>query len=103
MHISGQTRLIGIVADPIAHVKTPQVINQSATNQGLDLVCVPLHVQGTNLHKVLLGASGIANLHGLVVTIPYKESIVEYCDELTDMARQVGSVNAVRIDPRAVD
>ena len=98
MHISGLTQLIGIVADPIAHVKTPQVINQSATNQGLDLVCVPLHVRGTNLHKVLLGVSGIANLRGLVVTIPYKESIVEYCDELTDTARQVGSVNAVRID-----
>lgn len=99
MHISGQTQLIGIVADPIAHVKTPQVINHSAANQSLDLVCVPLHVRGANLRKVLLGISGIANLHGLVVTIPYKESIVEFCDELTDTAQQVGSVNAVRIDP----
>ena len=99
MHISGQTKLIGIVADPIAHVKTPQVINHSAANQSLDLVCVPLHVRGANLRKVLLGISGIANLHGLVVTIPYKESIVEFCDELTDTAQQVGSVNAVRIDP----
>ena len=86
MHISGQTQLIGIVADPIAHVKTPQVINHSAANQSLDLVCVPLHVRGANLRKVLLGISGIANLHGLVVTIPYKESIVEFCDELTDTA-----------------
>ena len=99
MHISGQTQLIGIVADPIAHVKTPQVINHSAANQSLDLVCVPLHVRGANLCKVLLGISGIANLHGLVVTIPYKENIVEFCDELTDTAQQVGSVNAVRIDP----
>ena len=99
MHISGQTQLIGIVADPIAHVKTPQVINHSAANQSLDLVCVPLHVRGANLRKVLLGISGIANLHGLVVTIPYTESIVEFCDELTDTAQQVGSVNAVRIDP----
>lgn len=98
MHISGHTQLIGIVADPIVHVKTPEVINQSAANQGLDLICVPLHVRGDNLHKVLLGVSGIANLQGLVVTIPYKESIVEYCDDLTDTARQVGSVNAVRID-----
>ncbi len=101
MHISGQTKLIGIVADPIAHVKTPQVINQSAANQGLDVACIPLHVKAQNLQKVLSGVAGIANLHGLVVTIPYKESIVEYCDELTDLARQIGSVNAVRIDPES--
>lgn len=99
--ITGQTRLIGIVADPIAHVKTPQVINQSAANQGLDVVCVPLHVHVENLQKVLLGAGGLANLQGLVVTIPYKESILEYCDDLTDIARQVGSVNAIRIDPES--
>ncbi|VVN78754.1 shikimate dehydrogenase family protein [Pseudomonas fluorescens] len=98
MHISGHTNLIGIVADPIAHVKTPEVINQSAANQGLDLVCVPLHVRGSNLQKVLAGVSGIANLRGLVVTIPYKETIVDYCDELTVTAKQVGSVNAVRIE-----
>ena len=97
--ITGQTRLIGIVADPIAHVKTPQVINQSTANQGLDVVCVPLHVHAENLQKVLGGVGGFANLQGLVVTIPYKESILEYCDDLTDIARQVGSVNAIRIDP----
>ena len=86
--ITGQTRLIGIVADPIAHVKTPQVINKSTANQGLDVVCVPLHVHAKNLQKVLGGVGGFTNLQGLVVTIPYKESILEYCDDLTDIARR---------------
>ncbi len=36
-------------------------------------------------------------LKGLNVTIPYKESIISYLDELSDEAREIGAVNTIKI------
>lgn len=38
------------------------------------------------------------DLLGLNVTIPYKESIIPYLDELDDMAKEIGAVNTIKID-----
>ena len=37
-------------------------------------------------------------LYGVNVTIPYKESIIPYLDEISDLARETGAVNTVRIE-----
>ncbi len=37
------------------------------------------------------------NLVGLNVTIPYKEAIIPYLDELSESAREVGAVNTIKI------
>lgn len=37
----------------------------------------------------------IAEWDGLNVTIPYKKTVIKYCDELSDTARKIGSVNTL--------
>ncbi|WP_339916415.1 shikimate dehydrogenase [Yeosuana marina] len=37
------------------------------------------------------------NLKGLNVTIPYKESVIPFLDELDDKAKEIGAVNTIRI------
>ncbi|KDP84575.1 shikimate dehydrogenase [Cupriavidus sp. SK-3] len=98
MQIDGNTQLVGIIAAPIAHVRTPQLFNASVARQGLNAVCVPFHVDAAQLQAFLAGAPAAQNLQGLVVTIPHKENVVAACGELTDTARLVGSVNAMRFD-----
>lgn len=98
MQIDGKTRVVGIVADPIAHVRTPQLLNAAMARQGLNAVCVPLHVAAPQLPVLLAGLAGCQNLDGLVVTIPHKESVVAHCAELTPAARLVGAANVVRWD-----
>ena len=34
-------------------------------------------------------------LHGLNVTIPYKQSVIPFLDELTPVARAIGAVNTI--------
>jgi len=99
MIINGSTLLVGVIADPIAHIKTPEVLNLSAAKQGLNVACIPVHVSPKNLAATLNGLKGVNNLAGIVVTIPYKEEVVQLCDRLTDTATLVGSVNALRSDP----
>jgi shikimate dehydrogenase len=101
MHMDGTTALIGIIANPIAQVRTPQLFNESAGRQGLNVACVPFHVMNDDLVRVMRGIPGLHNLLGLIVTIPYKERVLEFCAELTETAQLVGSANALRIDRTA--
>lgn len=96
MEISGQTKIYVIVADPIQQVKTPQNINKWIGRAGADAVLVPMHVAAENLKDWVLAMRSIKNLGGMVVTVPHKMAIKEYCDELTPAAKMVGAVNIIR-------
>ena len=98
MQIDGNTQLIGIIANPISHVRTPQLFNASVAKQGLNIVCLPFQVEARKLLPLLSGVPALNNLLGLIVTIPHKESVLAACGELTDTAQLVGSVNAMRFD-----
>jgi shikimate dehydrogenase len=94
--IDGRTTLIGIVADPIGQVRTPGALNALLAARGVNAVVVPLHVGRTDLTEAVRACSRIRNMAGLVVTMPYQESIVGLCADLTEAARQAGAVNLVR-------
>lgn len=98
MDIDGNTQLIGILADPISHVRTPQLFNALVAKQGLNVVCVPCHVSPARLPQWLAGAPALQNFLGLVVTIPHKEAVVAACHELSVSAQLVGAVNVMRWD-----
>ena len=43
------------------------------------------------------------NLCGLNVTIPYKEKIINYLDEVSDQAKEIGAVNTICFENRKKD
>ncbi len=94
--ITGRTRLFAILADPVAHVRTPQGFNALAAARGHDGVMVPLQVSASGLPAAVAGLRAMANLGGFVVTVPHKTAIVPLLDTLTPAAAQVGAVNVVR-------
>lgn len=94
--ITGATRVFGIVADPVAQVRTPQVLNAYFEQQGLDAVLVPLHVAKDGLEAAFKAFRHLRNLGGFIVTVPHKADILRLCDEVSDAARAIGAANAVR-------
>lgn len=98
MQIDGKTQVVGIVADPITHVRTPQLFNALMVRQGVNAVCVPLHVSVPQLSQLLQGVAAAQNLRGVVVTIPHKESVIGLCGALTSSARLIGAANVLRWD-----
>lgn len=96
--ISGNTAITVILANPVAHVRTPQAMNAHYDALGFDGVLVPLHVLPEDLAIVVEGLRRMRNLRGIVVTVPHKEAIAALCDDVTDQARQVGAVNVIRRD-----
>lgn len=94
--ITGHTRIYGILADPIHHVKTPQMLNALMTREGRDGVMVPFHVASDDLATLVAGLKTMKSLGGFVVTVPHKTAIVDLCDAVSDSARRIGAVNTVR-------
>jgi len=94
--IRGTTRLIGIVGDPIAQVKSPQSWNPRLAEGGHDAVLVPIHVRAAEFDQTIEAIMRIANLDGLVLTMPFKERIVRRLASISRRAEQVGAVNAAK-------
>jgi len=94
--ITGNTRVIAIIADPIGHVRTPQAFNALMAQHAVDAVMVPFNVRPEHFPQFIAAAPLIQSLAGLVVTIPYKETILAHCTALTDAAQRMGAVNIVR-------
>ncbi|WP_276200201.1 shikimate dehydrogenase [Chelatococcus sp. XZ-Ab1] len=96
MNITGTTRVWGILADPIHHVKTPQALNPMMVARGVDGVMVPMHVGAGALAAVVGAMRHVRNFGGFVVTVPHKTAIAALCDEASETVRRVGAANCVR-------
>lgn len=102
--INGETRVIGIVADPIGHVRTPERFNAYIEHRSINAVLVPFHVRPDDFAGFIANLPTIRNLVGMVVTIPYKEIVLSCCTGVTDEARRIGAVNVLRIghEPKTI-
>lgn len=94
--ISGHTRVLGILGDPIRQVKTPAKMNAHLSERGIDALMVPFHVTAHDLTEVMDALRKVRSIAGFVVTVPHKIAIMECCDDLDETARIAGAVNVIR-------
>ncbi len=96
--IDGKARLYGIVGDPIEQVRSPEMITWEMRERGMNAVLVPVHVREADFEQAMAGVMNIANLDGLVFTIPFKARAVALAKRLGAQASVVGAINALRRD-----
>lgn len=96
VEITGHTRVFAILGDPIAQVKTPQVLHPEFARHGFDGVVVPMQVAPENLATLVAGLKGLKNFGGMIVTVPHKTAIVALCDEVAPHAALIGAANCIR-------
>lgn len=101
MQISGATRLLGLVGDPVLQARTPGMANQLLQQQQKlgQFVVIPCHVKPEGLSDFVQALRILQNFDGAVVTMPHKSSMAALVDELTPEAGQVGAVNVIRRHP----
>ena len=97
-HIKGTTRLYGLVGDPLTTAKSPELLNRLFIEQRADAVCVPFQVEADGLLAFVTGARVMKNLAGVLVTMPHKQRMMAFVDDLHPTARQVGALNVIRCD-----
>ncbi len=92
--ITGQTRIVGIFGDPIVHTRSPAMQNAAFRALHLPYAYVPFHVRPADLANAVQAIRAY-NLLGVNVTVPHKERIVRYLDDLSAEAKLCGAVNTV--------
>ncbi len=101
--LSGHTRVVGVIGDPVAHSLSPTLHNAAFDALGLDWVYLAFPVPRGRGADAVAAVSALG-LAGLNVTMPHKEDVAGACDELTSDAAALRSVNTVvaRPDGRAL-
>jgi shikimate dehydrogenase len=92
--ITGTTKLLGVIGNPISHSLSPVMHNAAIAKLGLDYAYVAFPVTPTNLATALDGFAAIGVV-GCNVTIPHKQAIVPLLAEITPLAQAVGAVNTI--------
>jgi shikimate dehydrogenase len=92
--ITGTTKLLGVIGDPIEHSLSPVMHNAAIAHMGLDFVYLPLPVKPADLGVAIAGFNAIS-LVGFSVTIPHKQAILSLLSHASSVAQVVGAVNTV--------
>jgi len=92
--ITGKTKLLGVIGDPIEHSLSPVMHNAALTQMSLDYIYLPLPVRSADLGVAIAGFAAIG-LVGFSVTIPHKQTIISLLSEVSADAKVVGAVNTV--------
>lgn len=87
-------KIVGLIGYPLGHSISPQMHNTAFKFLGLNYEYLAFEVHPNDLIKALDGFKA-THIAGFNVTIPFKEKIVEYLDEVTKLARLIGAVNTV--------
>ncbi len=88
--------LLGLIGFPLGHSWSPAWFNEKLRAEGKGMYeyrLFPLE-EITEFPGLLIKHPALA---GLNVTIPYKEKIIPYLDELDGTARSIGAVNTIRL------
>ncbi|WP_159783489.1 shikimate dehydrogenase [Sodalinema gerasimenkoae] len=92
--VTGHTKLLGIIGNPVEHSLSPAMQNAALTEMELDFIYLPFPVASQGIEAALLGFEAIGVV-GFNVTIPHKQAIVPYLAQQTEVAQAVGAVNTV--------
>jgi shikimate dehydrogenase len=94
LKIKGTTKIVGIIGYPIRHTLSPLMHNSAFMHIGLDYVYIPMEVQPLDLKRAVQSMKYL-NITGINVTVPYKEEVISYLDEILTDARTIGAVNTI--------
>ncbi|APG25396.1 shikimate dehydrogenase [Syntrophotalea acetylenica] len=94
MMIRGTTRVFGIFGHPVDHSLSPLMHNAAFRALGMDAVYVPFAVAPVRLGEAVAALRAL-RIAGVNVTIPHKETVLAYLDEVDAAARLIGAVNTV--------
>lgn len=94
MKITGKTKIVGIFGYPVEHTFSPLMHNAAFSALGLDYSYIPFEVRPEDLKSAVKGIR-VLNIKGINITVPHKEAVIKYLDELSKEAKLIGAVNTI--------
>ena len=94
MKIDGYTRLAAVVANPIKHSISPFIHNSAFEATNTNGVYLAWEVDATELAETVANIRRY-QMYGINLSMPYKEQVIPYLDQLSEEACLIGAVNTV--------
>ena len=94
MKINGYTRLAAVVANPIKHSISPFIHNSAFEATHTNGVYLAWEVESTDLAETVANIRRY-QMYGINLSMPYKEQVIPYLDQLSEEACLIGAVNTV--------
>jgi len=95
--ISAATKLLCVIGYPVEHSASPIMHNAILGDLDLDYVYLAFNVHPNQLQNALRGLKTIGTV-GINVTIPHKNSVIAFLDEIDPLAKKIGAVNAIKLE-----
>jgi 3-dehydroquinate dehydratase/shikimate dehydrogenase len=90
--VDAATRVYGVAGDPVVHSLSPAIMNAAFRRENVNAVYLTLHAKTL---KDLLACVREIPLHGISVTMPYKEAILKHLDNTDSHTTKIGACNTV--------
>ncbi len=97
--ITGKTRVHFLIGSPIAQVLAPGWLTKRMRDANYDGMLVPLHIEKDHLSGALPALQAMPNVDSILITLPHKFEAANYCDRLSERAKVLGAINAMRREP----
>lgn len=94
--ITAHTRIAAVIGWPVEHSLSPAIHNAWFSHIGSDWAYVAFPVASTHLESAIQGVRALG-IGGLSVTMPHKEDIIQYLDQVDDIANTLRAVNCVGV------
>jgi len=86
----------GLIGYPLKHSFSRIYFNEKFESENIDAEYVNFEIEDISAFKRII--DGNPNLCGMNVTIPYKEQVIPYLDELDPAtAKRIGAVNVIKV------
>jgi 3-dehydroquinate dehydratase/shikimate dehydrogenase len=90
--VDAATRIYGVAGDPVGHSLSPVIMNAALRRENVNGVYLPLHAKTL---KDLIHCVREIPLHGLSITMPYKQAILPFLDNTDAHTSKIGACNTV--------
>ena len=87
--------IYGLIGYPLGHSFSVGYFNEKFQNEGIDAKYVNFESPQIDMLEEVIASN--PDLKGLNVTIPYKEKVISYLDNVSPEARTIGAVNVIRV------
>lgn len=94
MKIDGKTQITGLFGYPVEHTLSPAMHNAAFESLNLNCCYLPFLVHPDNLSAAVDSVKAL-NMLGVNVTIPHKETVITFLDDVDDEALFIGAVNTI--------
>ena len=90
--INRETKLYGIIGNPVSHSMSPAIHNAAFSEKVLNNIYVPLKIADID---TFMRECRKMDFQGFSVTIPHKESVLPFLDDIDHTASKIGAINTI--------